>query len=105
MSQERLALVAELQTLNSDLIILHLVASGMCLDPSSISSSAVLRILSEVQKCRMALVQFLNKLNTPKGVFSTILAVLSEESQLAEFRTQISRPLKAINTLMLTSNL
>jgi hypothetical protein len=105
MSQERLALVAELQTLNNDLVILHLLASGMRLDPSSMSSSVVLRILSEAQKCRMILVQFLNKLNAPKGVFSAILTVLMEESQLAKFRTQISRPLKAISTLMLTLNL
>ncbi|KAJ7831063.1 hypothetical protein B0H13DRAFT_255904 [Mycena leptocephala] len=105
MSQERLALVAELQTLNNDLVILHLLASGMRLDPSSMSSSVVLRILSEAQKCRMILVQFLNKLNAPKGVFGAILTVLMEESQLAKFRAQISRPLKAISTLMLTLNL
>ncbi|KAF8173258.1 hypothetical protein K438DRAFT_169643 [Mycena galopus ATCC 62051] len=104
-SEERLAVAAELQTLNSDLVVLNFIASRMRLDASSTSFSVIIRIQTEVENCRLAFVQFLDKVSAPRGILGAILAALSEESELAKFRTQISRPLKAIGTLMSILNL
>ncbi|KAJ7693415.1 hypothetical protein B0H17DRAFT_1330503 [Mycena rosella] len=105
LSQERLALAVELQTLNSDLITLDFIASAFHLDTSGTRSLVVLRIRSEVESCRILLTQFLAKLKAPRSFLGTIIGALSEESELAEFRTKMSRPLKAIRTLMAMLNL
>ncbi|KAJ7671150.1 hypothetical protein B0H17DRAFT_1209101 [Mycena rosella] len=105
MSLERQALATELQTLNNDLILLTFIASGMRLDPSSTSSGVAIRIRAEVQKCRITLIQFLDKITPCKGLLGTIRAALLEGSELARFKTEISKPLKAISMLMSILNL
>ncbi|KAJ6494973.1 hypothetical protein DFH09DRAFT_1337510 [Mycena vulgaris] len=106
LSQERLALTAELQTLNSDLITLDSIASGIHLDPSYANALfVIIRIRAEVESCRMVLTHFLDKLEAPRGVFGIIIAALSEESELAKVGKDISRPLKVIRTLVSTLNL
>jgi hypothetical protein len=106
MSRERLALAADLQTLNSDLIILECVASGVPLDPScSRFLSVLLRIRSEVDLCRAILAQFLENLSVPRGILGNIFLAVVEDNELAKFRGLISVPLNNIHTLILTLNL
>ncbi|KAJ7497712.1 hypothetical protein FB451DRAFT_1212479 [Mycena latifolia] len=106
LSQERLALATELQTLNSDLITLDFIASAAHLDPSCTRSLLVaIRIRAEAEACRRVLKRFLDKLQAPRGLLGTIIGALSEESELAKFKTEISRPLKAIRTLTTMLNL
>ncbi|KAJ7879146.1 hypothetical protein B0H13DRAFT_961240 [Mycena leptocephala] len=106
MSRERLALAADLQTLNSDLIILECVASGVTLDSSCTRSlSVLLRIRSEVDSCRAILAQFLEHLSVPRGILGNIFLAVVEENELAKFRGLISVPLNNIHTLILTLNL
>ncbi|KAJ7934656.1 hypothetical protein B0H13DRAFT_595994 [Mycena leptocephala] len=106
LSQERLALAAELQTLSRDLLTLDAVASGVHLDPSCTRSLFIVtRIGSEVKSCRAALAGFLDKLFTPRGVFGIIVASFLEERQVTKLRTDISGPLNAIRILMSTLNL
>ncbi|KAJ7497705.1 hypothetical protein FB451DRAFT_1212469 [Mycena latifolia] len=106
LSQERLGLVTELQTLNSDLVTLDLITPAVHLDPSSTHRLfLIVRIQSEVETCRRLLIQFIDKLKAPRGFLGTIIGAVSEESELARFRTSISKPLKAIRTLMAMLNL
>jgi hypothetical protein len=106
MSRERLALAADLQTLNSDLIILECVASGVPLDPSCPRFlSVLLRIRSEVDLCRAILAQFLENLSVPRGILGNIFLAVVEDNELAKFRGLISVPLNNIHTLILTLNL
>jgi hypothetical protein len=106
LSQERSILVAELKALNSHLITLAVIASGVHVDPScSHSLSVVACVRSEVDSCRTVLTRFLIKLSTPRKGFQAITSVLTEESDLARFRNELARPLDMIRTLMLTLNL
>ncbi|KAJ7696039.1 hypothetical protein B0H17DRAFT_1054686 [Mycena rosella] len=106
LSQERGALVAELETLNDHLTTLTFVASNVHINPSCTRSlSVVTGIRSEVELSRLLLIPFLNKLSAPRGLFSDIVLALTEESRLAKFRKEISRPLNTIRTLMVTLNL
>ncbi|KAJ6554420.1 hypothetical protein B0H19DRAFT_1153482 [Mycena capillaripes] len=106
LSQERLALATELKTLNSQLITLTFVASGVHIDPLCTHSlSVVACIRSEVESCHKVLVQFLNELHKPRGILGSIAQAINEESKLEKFRNELSRPLNTIRTLMLTLNL
>ncbi|KAJ7888641.1 hypothetical protein B0H14DRAFT_2693269 [Mycena olivaceomarginata] len=106
LSQERLALAAKLQTLNSDLITLDSIAAGVHIDLSSTHTLlVVIRVRAEVDACRMVLAQFLDRLAAPRGFLGSIIVALSEENELARFRTEISSPMKGIRTLMSMLNL
>ncbi|KAJ7117206.1 hypothetical protein C8R43DRAFT_1037650 [Mycena crocata] len=106
LSRERLALAVELQTLNNHLVTLKFIASGIHVDPlCSRSLYVVACIRSEVDSCRTILTRILQQLDGPRGIFGMIALAISEESELARLRSEISRPLSTIRTLMLTLNL
>jgi phosphomevalonate kinase len=106
LSQERLALATKLQTLNSDLITLDSIAAGVHIDLSSTHTLlVVIRVRAEVEACRMVLTQFLDKLAAPRGFLGSMIVALSEESELARFKTEISSPMKVIRTLLSMLNL
>ncbi|KAJ6594320.1 hypothetical protein B0H19DRAFT_1056628 [Mycena capillaripes] len=105
MSRERLALAAELQTLNSDLILLDCVASGISHESCPGLLPVQLRIRSEVASCRAVLMQFLETLRAPRGILNSIFLALVEDTELAKFRALIARPLNTIHTLILTLDL
>ncbi|KAJ7739073.1 hypothetical protein DFH07DRAFT_778865 [Mycena maculata] len=106
LSQERLDMATELQALNRDLIAFNFTASGVHIDPSCAHSlEVVICIRAEVESCRLILSRFLDKLGPPKGITGSIVAALSEETELAKLRKGISRPIKSIRTLMAGLNL
>lgn len=104
LSQERLDLATELQDLYKDLISLSLIASNVHIDPACPHSLHIVdRIRSEVDSCRRILTQFLfDKLAARKGAIGTIIEALWEDSATSKLRKDLSRPLKAIRTSMLT---
>ncbi|KAJ7117212.1 hypothetical protein C8R43DRAFT_108534 [Mycena crocata] len=106
LSGERLALAVELQTLNNYLITVGSIASGVRVDPLCTRSLYVVAcIRSEVDSCRTILTRILQQLGKPRGIFGIIALAIGEESELARLRSEISRPLGSIRTLMLTLNL
>jgi hypothetical protein len=105
LSQERLALATKLQTLNSDLMSLDSIAAGVIDLSSTHTLLAVIRVGAEVEACRMVLVQFLDRLAASRGFLGSIMVALSEESELARFKTEISSPMKVVRTLLSMLNL
>ncbi|KAF7333473.1 hypothetical protein MVEN_02363500 [Mycena venus] len=101
-SVQRQNLISMLKGLCDDMASLATAFNDDLSSPEALALAA--KLSAEVASCRLLVQQFSTKLATSRGVLRRILTVVSEERELAEWRTQVSERRDVLHSLVAALN-